>query len=207
MTLVLHPPVGVATVRHSSSAGCNFCIEDVMTVVLLSMLLMTTLSADQQPLAVVNNLDIDKYAGRWFEIARFPNRFQDQCTGDVTAEYVPRPDGRITVRNRYRTSDGRWDDAEGIARRPSKAPASVLEVRFAPAFLSFLPMVWGDYQVIALDEGHTYSLVGTPDRKYLWILARAPKLDDAVFEKLLSIASAQGFDVRRLIRTPQTADQ
>lgn len=163
--------------------------------------LVTTLGVSQQPLAVVDNLDVDKYAGRWFEIARFPNRFQDQCAADVTAEYTPRPDGRITVRNRCRTNDGRWDDAEGIARRTTNAPSSVLEVRFAPAVLSFLPSVWGDYQVIALDAEHSYSLVGTPDRKYLWILARQPKLDAAMYEQLLSVAASQGFAVKKLVRT------
>lgn len=166
------------------------------------MLALFGVSAEaQQPLHVVRNLDPDKYIGKWFEVARFPNRFQDQCAGDVTAEYAKRADGRIAVRNRCRTTAGTWEDAEGVARRASGAPTSVLEVRFAPAILSFLPTVWGDYQVIALDDAHSYSLVGTPDRKYLWILSRTPKLDDALYDRLTSIASAQGFDVKRLVRT------
>lgn len=158
-----------------------------------------------QPLKVVDNLDRQKYLGQWFEIARFPNRFQKDCAGDVVAEYSDRGDGRISVRNRCRTADGGSKDAEGVARRVDGAPASVLQVRFAPAFLSFLPMVWGDYQVIALDEGHSYSLVGTPDREYLWILARQPQLDEATYTKLLNTAREQGFDVKRVVKTPQGA--
>lgn len=160
--------------------------------------------AQQPPLTVVPDLDLQKYSGRWYEIARFPNRFQEKCVGDVTAEYQPRPDGRVTVTNRCRTRDGEIDDAEGLARRLEGAPPSALEVRFAPAFLSFLPNVWGDYQVMALDDGYTHSLVGTPDRKYLWVLARTPSLDEATYQRLLDVAAAQGFDTTKMVKTRQT---
>jgi apolipoprotein D and lipocalin family protein len=168
---------------------------------IVAVLWATTAVAQQAPLTVVPNLDAQKYAGRWYEIARFPNRFQDQCAGDVTAEYTPRPDGRITVVNRCRKANGEWDEAEGVARRLEGAPPSALEVRFAPAFLSFIPKVWGDYQVMALDDGYSYSLVGTPDRKYLWILSRTPSLDEATYKRLTDVATGQGFDVSRLART------
>ncbi len=173
-----------------------------MTITLLMVALVTAAAAAQQPPhAVVPELDVQKYAGRWYEVARFPNRFQDHCAGDVTADYTPRPDGRITVVNRCRKANGEWDEAEGVARRVEGAPASVLEVRFAPALLSFIPKVWGDYQVMALDEAYGYSLVGTPDRKYLWILSRTPSLDDAAYRKLTETAAGQGFDVSKLART------
>ena len=81
---------------------------------------------------------------------------------------------------------------------------SVLEVRFAPAFLSVLPFVWGDYQVIALDDGHTYSVVGTPDRKYLWILSRQPQMAPGQYEQLIELARTQGFAVERLEKTSHT---
>jgi apolipoprotein D and lipocalin family protein len=77
-------------------------------------------------------------------------------------------------------------------------------VRFAPAFLSFLPSVWGDYQVIALDDAHTYSLVGTADRKYLWVLSRTPVMEPDRYDRLLEIARGQGFDVSQLVKTSQT---
>jgi apolipoprotein D and lipocalin family protein len=164
-------------------------------------LVAATTVAQQTPLAVVPTLDAEKYAGRWYEIARFPNQFQDHCAGDVTAEYTPRPDGRITVVNRCRKANGEWDEAEGVARRLEGAPPSALEVRFAPAILSFIPAVWGDYQVMALDESYTYSLVGTPDRKYLWILSRTPSLDEGTYKKLTDVAAGQGFDVSKLVKT------
>lgn len=156
-------------------------------------------------LAVVSNLDLNKYAGRWYEIARLPNRFQDKCASDVSANYSLRPDGRITVVNRCVDRSGNITEAAGVARRVDGAPPSVLQVRFAPAFLSFLSAVWGDYQVIALDDAHTHAVVGSPDRKYLWILARSSSLDNATYDRLLTVAKEQGFDVSRLIKTPHTA--
>jgi len=80
-----------------------------------------------------------------------------------------------------------------------------LKVRFAPAFLSFLPMVWGDYQVIALGAEYDHVMVGTPDRKYLWILARTPRVDEALYRSLVEQARSQGFDVTALIDTRHTA--
>jgi apolipoprotein D and lipocalin family protein len=154
-------------------------------------------------LRVVPDVDLQRYAGRWFEIARLPNRFQAQCASDVTAVYALRPDGRISVTNRCRRADGTTTEAVGVARRVDGRPPSVLQVRFAPAFLSFLSKVWGDYQIIALDPEYRHAVVGTPDRKYLWILSRTPQLDAAVLQQLLADAKAQGFDVEAVMRTPQ----
>jgi apolipoprotein D and lipocalin family protein len=166
--------------------------------------LMTGAMSQAAPLTVVRNLDPDRYVGEWFEIARLPNRFQNKCAGDVVARYTRRPDGGFDVVNRCRKADGTITDAAGVARTVKGAPTSVLQVRFAPAFLSFLPQVWGDYQVIALDDAYRYALVGTPDRKYLWVLSRTPELDAATYGELMSIATQQGFDVSKVIRTPQT---
>lgn len=155
------------------------------------------------PLTVVRNLDPTKYAGRWFEISRLPNRFQNKCAGDVTANYQLRPQGGFTVVNRCRDHSGKTTDAEGVARVVDGQPPSVLQVRFAPSFLSLLPFVWGDYQVIALDDEHTYSVVGTVDRKYLWVLSRTPVMDPDRYERLVAMAKDQGFDVSKLVKTAQ----
>lgn len=171
---------------------------------LAALLVNAALIAAADRLDVVSNLDLNKYAGRWYEIARLPNRFQDKCAGDVEATYALRPDGRITVVNKCRTRDGKVTEAAGVARRVDGAPPSVLKVRFAPAFLSFMSVVWGDYQVIALDDAHTHAVVGSPDRKYLWVLARSPELDDATCNQLLGVAKGQGFDVSRVLRTTHT---
>ena len=95
-------------------------------------------------------------------------------------------------------------EAKGVARREEGKPASVLKVRFAPAFLSFIPAVWGDYQIIELGSDYDYAVVGTPDRKYLWILARTPVIESPLYSRLKEQARTQGFDVGKLIETRQT---
>ena len=159
------------------------------------------------PVRPVADVDIDRYVGRWYEIARFPNRFQKKCTGNVSAVYSRRPDGRIDVRNSCTTADGHTETS-GIARRADrKGPPSVLEVRFAPAILSFLPSVWGDYWILDLSDDYDTAVVGSPDREYLWFLARTPSVDQATFARMTEAARAQGFDVDRLERTRQDAAQ
>jgi apolipoprotein D and lipocalin family protein len=95
--------------------------------------------ASDLPLRVVDSVDLMRYAGRWYEAARLPNRFQDQCTGDVVVHYALRTDGRLDVVNRCRTAAGKVDEARGIGRKAGDGTSNArLEVRFAPAILSFL---------------------------------------------------------------------
>jgi len=154
------------------------------------------------PVRTVPVVDLDRYAGNWFEIARFPNRFQRQCVGDVRASYARRADGNIDVVNRCRTADGRTE-ARGVARIVDERTFARLKVRFAPAWLSWLAPVWGDYWVIGLAADYSWAVVGDPGREYLWILARAPHLDDASVAAARAAARASGFDVERLVTTPQ----
>jgi apolipoprotein D and lipocalin family protein len=157
------------------------------------------------PLSTQDWVEPSRYVGRWYEIARLPNRFQDQCAGDVAATYSLREDGRITVVNECRTKAGGVDRAEGIARRADpQGPASRLKVRFAPAWLSFLPWVWGDYWILELDREYRHAVVGGPSRRYLWILGREPAMDDATYRGLVAAAARAGFDTARLVRTPQS---
>jgi apolipoprotein D and lipocalin family protein len=151
----------------------------------------------------VPHLDLDRYAGKWYEIARYPNRFQKSCAGDVTAEYVLQPDGRIQVINQCRRADGSVNRADGVARKanPSK-PASQLKVRFAPAFLSFIPAVWGDYWVIGLADDYRWAVVGDPSREYLWILSRTPSMSDEAFDRAVGTAVRNSFEPARLVKTP-----
>lgn len=157
---------------------------------------------EKEPLRVVPAVDLPRYAGLWYEVARLPNRFEKKCAGDVTAQYTLKSADRLKVVNRCRKQDGRMTEVVGDARLAgSKGPNSRLKVRFAPAVLSFLPFVWGDYQIIELAPDYSYALVGAPDRKYLWILSRTPQLDEATYQRLAEAARAQGFDASRLIRT------
>jgi apolipoprotein D and lipocalin family protein len=158
--------------------------------------------AQTQPVRTVPSVDLDRYAGDWFEIARFPNRFQRQCVGDVRATYGRRPDGRVDVVNRCRTVEGETE-ARGVARIVDERSFAKLKVRFAPAWLSWLPMVWGDYWIIGLAPDYSWAVVGDPSRNYLWILARTPRLDDETIAAARALARASGYDVERLELTPQ----
>jgi len=170
--------------------------------VLVVTLLARAEKKEKDPLNVVPSVDLARYSGRWYEIARLPNRFEEKCASDVTAEYTPLGADRLKVVNSCRKKDGRVSSAEGVAKLADKKGAnSRLKVRFAPGFLSFLPMVWGDYQVIELAPDYGHALVGEPGRKYLWILSRTPRMDEETYRRLTERAAAEGFDVTKLVRT------
>jgi len=117
------------------------------------------------PPRTVESVDLRAYAGTYYEIARFPNRFQTQCAGDVTATYALRADGRIDVINRCRTSAGTMTEARGIAKRADQdASGAKLKVRFAPAILSFIPSVWGDYWILGLGPEYSFAVIGDPSQ-------------------------------------------
>jgi apolipoprotein D and lipocalin family protein len=157
-----------------------------------------------QALEVVSSVDLSRYAGKWYEIARLPNRFQEKCAGEVTANYSQLEGGQLKVVNECRQKDGQITRAEGRARLADEGgPNSKLEVRFAPAWLGWLPMVWGDYWIIDLAPDYSFSVVGAPDRKYLWILSRTPQMDEAIYQRIVERTAARGFDVSRLIKTRQ----
>jgi len=157
-------------------------------------------ASDLEP---IRSLDLARYMGTWYEIARYPNRFERDCAGFTTATYTAQPDGRVRVENRCRKADGSTDVATGVARQCGPADSPRLKVRFAPALLSFLPPVWGDYWVIDLDRNYGLAAVSEPGRDYLWILSRTPQVEKRALDALLARLSGQGFDLRRLVYTPQ----
>src|SRR5690606_13140948 len=148
------------------------------------------------PLHTVDSVDLERYSGSWYEIAAFPQRFQEGCT-DTTATYAPREDGEIDVTNRCR-KDGEWDVTEGRARVVDPETNAKLEV-------SFFPLTWGDYWVIDLSPEYRWSVVGHPSRDYLWVLSRPPSLDEDVLAGIQSRLEEKGYVLDRLILTPQTA--
>ena len=176
------------------------------------LLISTTLDSGQdQPsreLRVVPIVDLIKYSGLWYEIARLPNKFQKQCIGDVTATYTVLDDGSIKVVNCCRDEDGELAKAEGKAKRSDGETSNAkLKVRFAPAILSFLPFVWGDYWIIDVAPDYSYAVIGEPSRKYLWVLSRVPVMDEAEFNTILLKVKANGYDLEGLIRTKQSITQ
>jgi apolipoprotein D and lipocalin family protein len=154
-------------------------------------------------LATIASLDVPRYLGAWYEIAKYPNRFQKQCDGYTTAHYSLLPDGGLQVINRCRRADGRIDEAVGAARQLGGADSPKLKVRFAPGWLSFLPMVWGDYWVIDLDPDYQLAAVSEPKREYLWILSRTPTVPRQAYAALLDRLARQGFDPGKLEMTKQ----
>ncbi len=162
--------------------------------------------AEDLPLQTVKSVDLDRYAGQWFEIARYPNKFQKKCVGNTTATYKKLENGRIEVLNECLKENGDVQKAKGEAKVVDESSNTKLKVRFAPGFLSFLSFVWGDYWVIDLDEDYKYAVVGDPARDYLWILSRTPELETAVYQDILRRIEVKGFKPNKLIETPQNVD-
>lgn len=175
----------------------------------VALLSLTALSrvAEANPtqalLVPVPTLDVPRYMGAWFEIAKYPNRFQRKCARNTTAEYALQGDGTVRVTNRCVTAQGDTIEAVGQARQIGVATSPKLEVRFAPAWLSFLPMVWGDYWVIDLDAAYSLVAISEPQRHFLWVLSRTPQVNAQAYEALLARLAQQGFDLSRLETTPQ----
>lgn len=150
------------------------------------------------PPAVVASVDLERYAGTWYEIASYPQIFQRGCVA-TQARYSLREDGRLGVVNECRDGDFDGDvrRVEGIAWVDDPArSAAKLRVRF------FWPFS-GAYWVIALDEDYQHAVVASPDRDALWILSRTRTMDAPTYAALLEHIEAQGFDLVRLRRTPQ----
>ena len=154
------------------------------------------------PLRTVERLDVARYMGTWHEIAKFPNRFQAQCASDTRAEYTAQPDGTVRVVNRCRTENGETVEAVGLARQVGDADSPRLQVRFAPAWLSWWPAVWGDYWIVDLEPDYQLVAVSEPRREYLWILARSPRVDPARQAAMVQRLAEQGLDVSRLQPAP-----
>ena len=147
-------------------------------------------------LEVVPHVELEKYLGKWYEIAHLPARFQEGCN-DTTATYTLSEDGSISVLNQA-TKNGKMKQAKGKAKVVDKNSNAKLKVTF------FWPF-YGDYWIIKLGNDYDYSVVGTPNLKYLWILSRTPQIDDELYSQLIEYAKSKGFEVNKLIKTLQKA--
>ncbi|WP_461472486.1 lipocalin family protein [Pararhodobacter sp.] len=152
---------------------------------------------DDAPIASVPSLDIGRYAGLWYEIARFPNRFERGCVA-VTADYSLLENGDVSVRNSCRKGalDGPLEVAEGRARVEGPGRLSV-------NFVWFLPFIRGDYWVLDVTEDYSVAVVGEPGRDYGWVLARSPRISAAAYDRALAVLTANGYDTAALERVVQ----
>jgi apolipoprotein D and lipocalin family protein len=173
-------------------------LKSGLEILLWSLLTSLSVSAQALPNEPVTRLDLNRYVGTWHEIAHLPLYFQRQCVDNITATYTRQVDGTIGVHNACRTKNGSMDVADGIARK-TDGPAGALQVRFAPSWLGWLPFVWADYWVVDLDSDYQWVVVGSPSRKYLWVLSRAPAMSRVLFEQLRRRAAERGYPVDKLI--------
>ncbi len=167
----------------------------IVLSVIATMVLAGMAAVDRKgELAVVGAVDLSRYAGRWYEIARLPNRFEKKCADSVTATYTLGSDGKVDVVNRCRKANGEYTTATGKAKIVDKKTNAKLKVTF------FWPF-YGDYWILDLGPNYEYAVVGAPNRDYLWILSRTPQLDEQLYQRLLREMATRGFATDRMIRT------
>ena len=167
----------------------------IVLSVITTMVLAGMAAVDRKSeLEVVGAVDLSRYAGRWYEIARLPNRFEKKCADSVTATYTLRSDGKVDVVNQCRKENGEYSTARGKAKVVDKKTDAKLKVTF------FWPF-YGDYWILDLGPNYEYAVVGAPNRDYLWILSRTPQLDEQLYQRLLAKMATRGFETERMIRT------
>lgn len=151
-------------------------------------------------LPTIDNVDINQYQGKRYEIARLPNNFE-KGLNCVTAEYTIKTNGKVNVLNKdYSANNSKWKSSQGTAWASDEAFPGQLKVSF------FWPFA-GDYYIIALADDYSYALVGAPDRNYLWVLSRTKTLDEATYEQLIQIAKNQNFDTSNLEKINQNCTE
>jgi apolipoprotein D and lipocalin family protein len=170
----------------------------LLWVTLFALASFVSAQAEPAPLQAVPSVDVPRYMGTWHEIAKYPNWFQRKCASGTQATYSLQADSRVQVLNRCKTDKGEWTEALGAARQIGGPTSAKLKVRFAPEWLSFIPLVWGDYWIIDLDPQYQWVVVSEPRREYLWILSRTPQMPAATYQALLSKLEVLGFDLKKI---------
>lgn len=186
---------------YSSYHGMN-CNSLLPLIATLALIVSGCAGMDRKDtLPTVPFVDLNRYTGTWYEIARLPMWFQRHCV-DSRTTYSTREDGRIGVRNECLTDAGEHEHIEGIARVVDPQTNARLSVMFDNFFARlFGSSRDGNYWILELDPEYRTAMVGTPDRRYLWILSRTPQLDDTSYQQFVEQARQLGFPVSSLIRT------
>jgi apolipoprotein D and lipocalin family protein len=157
-------------------------------------------AGSKSSLQTVSHVDLTRYVGRWYEIARYPTHFEKDCASDVTATYTQRSGGKIEVVNECRTGDGRVKRSKGTASVVDKRTNAKLKVTF------FWPFS-GNYWIIDLAPDYSYAVVGEPDRKYLWILSRSSQLTESVYGQIVTRVRELGYDPSLLMKTTHSGPE
>jgi apolipoprotein D and lipocalin family protein len=202
------------TQKHPANCICNASFsEDNLVMKILAALFLLILSniiVSAQPsssaVRTVPAVDLNRYSGKWYEIARYPNKFQKDCVANTTATYTRKQNGKIEVLNECLKKDGLVNSAKAEAKVADKGSNAKLKVRFAPGFLSVFGFVWADYWIIDLGANYEYAVVADPKREYLWILSRDPELKESVYQSILQRVENQGFQPGKLVKTRQKAE-
>lgn len=167
----------------------------IVVASLILLALPSGSSGEDPPLQTVAQVDLDRYVGKWYELARYPNRFERECDRNVTADYAKKASG-IEVVNSCLKADGKVKRSEGHAKVQDEATNAKLVVTF------FWPF-YGKYWVIDLGQNYEFAVVGEPSRKYLWILSRTNSLPDDKYAEIMGRLAAKGYDASKLVKTKQ----
>jgi apolipoprotein D and lipocalin family protein len=171
------------------------------------LLAVSAFAQTAAPLTTVPSIELARYQGVWHQVALSPNRFQKMCASNTRATYALEEGSTVRVTNQCRSPEGKEVQVVGQARPAATAQIAdgqltppQLQVRFAPAWLSWLPMVWGNYWVIQLAPDYRYAVVGEPNREFLWVLARETQLSSADWSAIETRLKEQGYDPAKLVR-------
>ena len=168
--------------------------------VLLTGLAVGTIAyAQAKALPTVEKVELDKYLGVWYEVARKPMFFERKCAFNVTATYTLNENGNIVVDNKCADQDGDLQQSLGEAFVVNAPFNSKLKVSFLPEGVRWIPVGRGDYWILKLDEDYQTVLVGEPRRKYLWVLSRIPNPKKEIIHEYLNYAKSWGYDIHDVI--------
>lgn len=191
-------------INNLSKSSLRLAKMTIGGVVLVGLGLVTMTYAQSKSLHAVDKVELDKYLGVWYEIARKPMYFENKCARDVTATYTLNENGNIVVDNRCYSKDGKLNQSIGEAFVQNAPFNSKLKVGFLPEAVRWLPVARGDYWILKLDEDYQTVLVGEPQRKYMWILSRSAHPDQGVVNSYLDYAKSVGYDLNDVIYTRHT---
>ena len=194
----------MTTKNNLPHAGLKLAKIAVGSAVLLGLGAATMAYAKNDSLPTVEKVELDRYLGTWYEVARKPLTFQNKCDRDVTATYTLNENGNVNVDNRCIQKNGQVTQSVGEAYIQNAPYNTKLKVSFLPEFIRWLPVGRGDYWVLKLDDNYQTVLVGEPKRKYMWVLSRDPQLDQNVVNEYLQYAQSVGYDLSDVIHTKQS---